>query len=228
MALAKSNKWFSKEQSPREKLIERGPQYLSDAELLAIFLRVGYAGKNVLVLASELIEKRGLKWLLTSDLKDFCTEKGLGKSSYVQLQAVMELGQRYLKDVMKRETDPINSTDKMRDYLVYRLGDKQREIFACIFLDNRHRVLKYVELFSGTIDTASVYPREIIKMALQMNAAALAVAHNHPSGIVEPSEADKSITQKIKSACELVDIRLLDHFILSGDRSLSFAEEGLL
>ena len=226
--MSNDKKWLYKEQSPREKLIERGPRYLSDAELLAIFLRVGYAGKNVLVLANELIEKKGLKWLLTSNIKDFCEEKGLGPSCYVQLQAVMELGQRYLKDVMRRESDPINSTDKMREYLVYCLGDKPREIFACIFLDNRHRVLKYAEIFSGTIDSASVHPREVIKMALAMNAAAIAIAHNHPSGMVEPSEADKCITQKIKSACELVDIRLLDHFILSGNKSLSFAEEGLL
>lgn len=228
MTAHKESKWQYKERSPREKLIEQGPQYLSDAELLAIFLRVGYAGKNVMVLANELVERRGLKWLLTSNIKEFRTEKGLGKSSYVQLQAVMELGRRYLEDVMKRETGPINSTTRMREYLVYCLGDKPREIFACIFMDNRHRVLKYVEIFAGTIDSARVHPREIIKMALAMNAAAIAIAHNHPSGIVDPSEADKCITQKIKSACELVDIRLLDHFILSGNKSLSFAEEGLL
>ena len=227
-SLNEGRKWRYSAKGPREKLIEYGPQRLSDAELLAIFLRVGYAGKDVMSLATELVEQYGLKWLLSSDLKEFCEIKGLGLSNYVQFQAVMELGQRYLKDVIKRETGSIESIDKMRDYLAYCLGGKSREIFACIFLDSRHRVLKYEELFAGTIDTANVHPREIIKTALKVNCAALVIAHNHPSGLVDPSDADKHITARIKSACELVDIRLIDHFIVSGDQSFSFAEEGWL
>ena len=221
-------KLLSKHGGPREKLIEQGARHLSDAELLAIFLRVGYAGKNVMTLANELVDEYGLGWLLSSPMKEFCQVKGLGKSHYVQFQAVMELAQRYLQDVMKRETDVIESSEAMKSYLVHLLGGQTNEVFACIFLDNRHRVIRFEKLFYGTIDFTPIFPREIIRKALELNSAALVIAHNHPSGLVDPSKADKDMTITIKKACSLVDICLLDQIIVSGVHSLSFAEEGLI
>lgn len=221
-------KIINKQVGPREKLIERGARYLSDAELLAIFLRVGYSGKSVMTLANELVDEYGLGWLLSSPMKDFCRVKGLGKSHYVQFQAVMELAQRYLHDVMKRQTDVIESSEAMKSYLVHLLGAQSNEVFACVFLDNRHRVIRFERLFYGTVDFTPIFPREIIRKALELNCAALVIAHNHPSGLVDPSKADKDMTITIKKACSLVDICLLDHIIVSGTRSLSFAEEGLI
>lgn len=220
--------WKYQEEAPREKLLQKGAQSLSDAELLAIFLRVGYRGKNVLELASELINHHGLKWLLSASRTDFCSKKGLGDAKYVQLQAVMELARRYLEDLMKRETSALGSSNKMRKYLMYKLGDSPNEKFACIFMDNKLRVLEYREMFNGTVDSAPIYPREIVKQALSVNAVNLVVAHNHPSGVTEPSYADKYSTELIKSACEIMGIRLIDHYIISGNKVLSFTEEGLL
>lgn len=220
--------WENKQEAPREKIINKGAEFLNDSELLAIFLRVGYKHKNVMELAQELISDKGLSWLFKANRKEFCDYKGLGPSHYVQLRAVMELASRYLEDIMLRQSDSLNSPTKIKKFLCHRLGDSSREVFACLFMDNKNRVIEYKELFSGTIDSANVYPREIIRHALEVNAASLIVVHNHPSGSVKPSVADKHITGVIKSACELMEIRLLDHIIVSGNQSLSFLEEGLI
>ena len=224
----KNSPWKIAADAPREKLLQKGAEYLSDTELLAIFLRVGYRGKNVMELAADLIREQGLQWLLTANRDDFCSKKGLGNAKYVQLQSVMELARRYLEDVMKRESSPITSSKKLKEYLMHKLGASPREIFACIFMDSRYRVLEYREMFTGTIDVATVHPREIMRRALEVNAAHLIIAHNHPSGMLKPSAADKYATQTIKSACDLLNIELIDHFIISGTDTLSFAEHGLL
>ena len=218
---------FGKE-APREKLIRLGAKSLSDEELLAIFLRVGYKGKNVMQLSKEIIETKGFKWLISTDRKSYLAVSGLGDSSYVQLRAVMELGRRYLDETIRRESDSFSSATKMKSYLCHRFGDSERELFCCLFMDSKNRLIEFKEIFAGTIDVANVYPREIIKHALKVNAASLVLAHNHPSGELQPSQADKKITKEIAKACELMEIRLLDHIIVSGTSSLSFMEEGLL
>ncbi|CAA6806211.1 MAG: DNA repair protein RadC [uncultured Thiotrichaceae bacterium] len=215
------------EERPREKLLQKGPSHLTDAELLAIFLRTGIKGTNAVEMAKLLLREYGsLRSLLAADLERFCRSKGLGTAKYVQLQATVEMARRYLSEAVKRGEE-ITSVSAVRDYLKIRLRDYQHEVFACLFLDNRHRIIQYKEMFTGTIDGASVYPREVVKQALKDNAAAVIFAHNHPSGIAEPSDADKRITQRLSDALGLVDIRVLDHFVI-GDEVISFAERGLL
>jgi len=215
------------EERPREKLLQKGPDHLSDAELLAIFLRTGIKGTNAVEMAKMLLQEHGsLRSLLAADLDRFSQSKGLGTAKYVQLQATVEMARRYLSETIKRGEE-ITSVSAVRDYLKIRLRDYQHEVFACLFLDNRHRIIQYKEMFTGTIDGASVYPREVVKQALKDNAAAVIFAHNHPSGIAEPSDADKRITQRLSDALGLVDIRVLDHFVI-GDEVVSFAERGLL
>jgi len=212
---------------PREKLLARGAEALSDAELLAIFLRTGVAGKTAVDLARELLVTfGGLRGLLSADKSAFCAANGLGTAKYAQLQAVLEMGRRHLQESLQRG-DSLTSPEVTRRFLVARLRDNPAEVFACLFLDNRHRVIAYEELFRGTIDGASVHPREVVKRALYFNAAAVILAHNHPSGIAEPSQADERITQRLKEALSLVDIRVLDHIVI-GDDVVSFAERGLL
>ncbi|MBT7952734.1 MAG: DNA repair protein RadC [Gammaproteobacteria bacterium] len=215
-------------EQPREKLLQNGPTTLSDAEILAIFLRTGTPGKTALDLARELLTQfNGLRSLLEADFDSFCQNKGLGMAKFVQLQAALELGKRYLESRLKRE-QALSSPKDTRNYLKARLRAYQHEVFACLFLDNRHRVICFEELFSGTIDGASVYPREVVKRALFHNAAALILAHNHPSGVAEPSRADQNITQRLKEALALVDIRILDHFVIGDSEPVSFAERGLI
>lgn len=212
---------------PREKLLAQGPEALSDAELLAIFLRTGVTGFTAVDLARDLLNRfGGLRPLLQADIKDFCSARGLGEAKYAQLQAVLEMGRRHLSESLKRG-DAITSPEHTRRYLAARLRDYPFEVFACVFLDNRHRVLAFEELFRGTIDGASVHPREVVRRALHHNAAALILAHNHPSGIAEPSRADQSITERLRDALGLVDVRVLDHIIV-GDELVSFAERGLI
>ncbi|ANB01746.1 DNA repair protein RadC [Ectothiorhodospira sp. BSL-9] len=212
---------------PREKLLGQGPETLSDAELLAIFLRTGVSGLTAVDLARDLLNRfGGLRPLLQADIKDFCSARGLGEAKYAQLQAVLEMGRRHLSETLKRG-DAITSPEHTRRYLAARLRDYPFEVFACVFLDNRHRVLAFEELFRGTIDGASVHPREVVRRALHHNAAALILAHNHPSGIAEPSRADQSITERLRDALGLVDVRVLDHIIV-GDELVSFAERGLI
>ena len=215
------------DERPREKLLTRGAQALSDAELLAIFLRVGVKGKTAVDLARELLLGLGsLRQLFDADAQKFCETHGMGEAKYVQLQAVLEMSRRYLAEKMQRG-DALTDPDAVRFYLVSKLRDYRFEVFACLFLDNRHRVIQFEELFRGTIDSASVHPREVVRRCLFHNAAAVIFAHNHPSGIAEPSQSDERITQKLKDALQLIDVRVLDHFVV-GDTVVSFAERGLL
>ena len=215
------------DERPREKLLIRGANALSDAELLAIFLRVGVKGKTAVDLARELLQNFGsLRQLFDADAKKFCETHGMGEAKYVQLQAVLEMSRRYLAEKLRRG-DPLSDPDAVRFYLTSQLRDYRFEVFSCLFLDTRHRVIEYEELFKGTIDGASVHPREVVRRALYHNAAAVIFAHNHPSGVAEPSQADERITGKLKDALNLIDVRVLDHFVI-GDQVVSFAERGLL
>ncbi|MEA2078971.1 MAG: DNA repair protein RadC [Pseudomonadota bacterium] len=219
------NDWPEAER-PREKLLSLGPQALSDAELLAIFLRTGIAGCNAVELARSLVrEYGGLRKLLQADRNRFCATKGLGNAKYAQLQAVLELARRHLAENLERG-DALKNPAETRRYLTARLRDYPYEVFACLFLDTRHRVISYEELFRGTIDGASVHPREVVRRALQHNAAAVILAHNHPSGVAEPSDADRRITTRLKDALALIDIRVLDHVVIGDQLATSFAERG--
>jgi DNA repair protein RadC len=216
------------EERPREKLLLKGPQFLSDAELLAIFLRTGVRGKTAVDLARELLAEFGsLRALLDSDFERFSRSPGLGSAKYALLQAVLEMARRHLKESLRRG-GALTCPDLTRSYLTSQLRGYGHEVFACLFLDNQHRIIEFEELFRGTIDGASVYPREVVKKALAFNAAAVIFAHNHPSGITEPSEADRCITLKLKQALSLIDIRVLDHFIVGEGEPFSFAEHGLI
>jgi len=216
------------EDRPREKLLAKGSQALTDAELLAIFLRTGIAGKTAVDLAKELlIEFGSLQALLEADNVRFCQAKGLGNAKYAQLQAVLEMAKRHYVEVLQRGS-ALTSPEATRAYLTAQLRSYPYEVFACLFLDNQHRVIIFEEMFQGTIDGASVYPREVAKKALFHNAAAIIFAHNHPSGVSEPSQADKNITEKLKQSLALFDIRVLDHFIIGDGQPYSFAEHGIL
>ncbi len=216
------------EERPREKLLEQGSEVLTDAELLAIFLRTGIAGKTAVDLAQDLLMQFGsLQALLEADQTKFCQGKGLGSAKYAQLQAVLEMAKRHYVEILQRGS-ALTSPEATRAYLSAQLRNYSYEVFACLFLDNQHRVIVFEELFQGTIDGASVYPREVAKKALAHNAAAVIFAHNHPSGVSEPSQADKHITEKLKQALLLFDIRVLDHFIIGDGAPYSFAEHGLL
>jgi DNA repair protein RadC len=213
---------------PREKLCAQGPASLSDAELLAIFLRTGIRGKTAVDLARELLnEYGGLRALFEAERAQLCRRPGLGPTKYVQLQAVLELGRRHLRESLTRG-GTLNSPSDTKQYLTAQLRDRPHEVFACLFLDTRHRVIAFEEMFRGTIDGASVHPREIVKRALAHNAAALIFAHNHPSGIAEPSQSDQRLTQRLRDALQLVDIRVIDHLVVGDGQVASFAELGLL
>ena len=212
---------------PREKLIQRGASALSDAELLAIFLRTGTARRSALDLARDLLNDfASLRGILNASAEEFCRRKGLGVAKYAQLQAALEIAQRHLGETLERE-DYLTSPAQTQRYLHARLRDYEHEVFGCLMLDNRNRVIAWRELFRGTIDGTSVYPREVVKQALADNAAAVIIAHNHPSGVCEPSQADIRITQSLKEALALVDIRLLDHVIV-GDGMTCLSQQGLM
>jgi len=224
-----SIKQWPKQERPREKLLQYGAENLSDAELLAIFLRTGVKGCSAIELSRILIQKfGGLRQLLAADQQSFCAIHGLGIAKFVQLKASVEMIRRYLHQQIQDKRHLITCPEDTKRYLLSQIRDKLHEVFVCLYLDNRHQILHYEELFRGTIDGASVYPREVVKQALKYNAAALIVAHNHPSGIAEPSQTDRDITQHLKEALALMDIRLLDHFIIGDDNICSFAERGLL
>ena len=213
---------------PREKLLARGAAALSDAELLAIFLRTGVTGKSAVDLARELLAKYGsLTRLFAAELNDFCLTKGMGAAKFVQLQAVLEMSRRALQEELQRG-DTLNSPQVVRDYLQLLLAGRQQEVFLVLFLDTQHRVIAFEELFHGTLGQTSVYPREVVKRALTHNAAAVILAHNHPSGVAEPSQADQLLTSALKQALALVEVSVLDHFIVAAGQTLSFAERGLL
>jgi|TARA_B100001079_G_C16391743_1_gene507174 DNA repair protein RadC len=217
-----------KNDRPREKLINEGPGSLSDVELLAIFLRTGTQGKSVLQLAHELIQEfKGIRGLLEADYQRLNRTPGIGPAKFVQLKAAIEITERYLQKGFER-SNVISDPGATRRYLKSKLRGYSREVFACMYLDNQNHLIRYEELFFGTIDGASVHPREVVKQVLQHNAAAVIFAHNHPSGLAEPSQADQRITDRLKSALSLVDVRVLDHMIVGDCDVLSFAESGLL
>lgn len=219
---------WPKGEGPREKLLLKGASALSDAELLAIFLRTGVKGKSAVDLARELLDNfGGLRSLLGANHKKFCQVKGLGDAKYIHLQATIEIARRYLYEPLKRES-VLTSPETTRMFLQSKLQSYPYEVFACLFLDNKHRVIAFEEMFRGTIDHTGVHPREVVKRALDHHAAAMIVAHNHPSGVAEVSDADKRITDKLKKALALMEVRLLDHFIIGDQVCLSFVEQGLL
>lgn len=213
---------------PREKLLNRGAGALSDAELLAIFLRTGTRGATAIDVARGLLNDfGGLRALLAAPRQDLCARKGMGDSKYVTLQAALEIGQRCLAQRLMRG-EPLTSPDRARTFLQGKLQDLPHELFCCLYLDTKHRVIRFEELFRGTIDGASVHPREVVRCALKHNAAAVIVAHNHPSGVAEPSAADNALTRRLQEALAMVDIRLLDHLVVGDGEVVSFTERGLI
>ncbi len=212
---------------PRERLLALGPAALSDAELLAIFLRTGIRGKSALDVARELLAGAGSLAALLRAERLPSGIKGLGTAKKAELAAVLEVAKRCLGEDL-RTGAVLASPSAVRDYLRLALGGLAHEVFLALLLDSQHRVLKSVELFRGTLTQASVYPREVVKAALAANAAAVIFAHNHPSGIAQPSRADEMLTRQLKEALALVEIQVLDHFIVAGNQCVSFAERGLL
>nr|WP_300315127.1 DNA repair protein RadC [Halomonas sp.] len=213
---------------PREKLMSLGAGALSDAELLAILLRVGVRGRSAVDLARDvLVAFGGLRSLLEAGRDEVCAQRGLGTAAYVQLQASMEMCRRHLESQLHKG-DALTSPAKVRTYLAAQLRHLDHEAFAAIFLDSQHRIIRFEILFHGTLDSASVYPREVVKRALAIGAGALILAHNHPSGVAEPSDADRRITERLREALGLFDIRVLDHFVVGDAEVVSFAERGWL
>lgn len=213
---------------PREKLLELGPSVLTEAELIAILLRTGVRGQSALDVARALLVEFGsLRGLLTAERVRLCEARGLGPARYVALQASLELARRHYQELMMVGSTLVNPR-ATREFLQMRLRDLPYEVFCCLWLDNRHRVIAFEELFRGTIDGTSVHPREVVKQALSRNAAAVILAHNHPSGLAEPSQADELITRRLKDALALVDIRMIDHLVIGDGVCESFAERGLL
>ena len=214
---------------PREKLLAAGAAALSDAELLALLLGgSGLPGGNVVDLARGLLSShRSLREFLGADRKALLASRGLGAAGYCRLQAALELARRHYAEALRTGT-LLDSPAATHRFLIARLRDQPHELFCCLHLDNRHRLIAFDELFRGTIDGASVHPREVVKQALGRNAAAVILAHNHPSGVAEPSQADELITRRLRDALALVDIRVLDHCIVAGSACLSFAARGML
>jgi len=213
---------------PREKLIARGPGALSEAELLAVLLRHGHRGANAIDLARTLLTGFGsLRGLLSASLAELSRHRGVGPTRWAELQAALELARRHHLERL-RFGPSLTSPRAARDFLIARLRDREHEVFCCLFLDSRHRLISFEELFRGTVDGASVHPREVVKQALARNATAVILAHNHPSGIAEPSQADEIITTRLRDALALVDIRVLDHLIVGDGTCTSLAERGIV
>jgi DNA repair protein RadC len=213
---------------PREKLLEQGVETLSDAELLAIFLRVGVTGKSAVDLARDLLNQfSSLNGIFAASINELTQVNGIGSSKYAQLQAIFEMSRRALSEQMQVK-DVLSSPQQVRDYLCLKLGGLTREVFMVLFLDAQNHIITTEEMFTGTLTQTSVYPREVVKRALHHNAASVIFAHNHPSGIAEQSHADEMLTAELKKALALVDVRVLDHFVIAGNSSLSFVQQGLL
>lgn len=211
---------------PREKLCSQGAHSLSDTELLAIFLRTGCVGKSAVDLARDLIKDyKGLRGLLEADREQFCQGHGLGLAKYAQLQAVLEMAKRHLAEHLSKKAS-LNSSQEVKSYLCAKLRHQSREIFSALFLDSQHQLICYDELFKGTINAATVYPREVVIQALKRNAASVIFAHNHPSGSVEPSASDIALTKTLVDCLTLVDVKTLDHIIVGEGQTYSFAEHG--
>jgi len=213
---------------PREQLLERGAGVLTEAELLAILLRTGVRGQSALDVARGLLLEFGsLRGLLTTDRERLCETRGLGPARYVVLQAALELARRHYQEPLRAGV-PLGTALATREFLQVRLRDLSYEVFCCLWLDNRNRVIAFDEISRGTLDMANVHIREVVKQALIRNAAAVIVAHNHPSGVAEPSVADQMVTHRLKEALTLVEVRLLDHLVVGDGVCESFAERGLL
>ena len=213
---------------PREKLLMKGPQALSDAELLAIFLRTGVAGKSAVEMARELLQQFGsLNHLLGASQNEFCSSHGLGVAKYTQLQAVVEMSRRYLEEEVA-QVSVVDSPGKARRLLSSHLKHRKQEVFACLFLNQHHHVIQYEELFFGTVNAASVYPREVVKRALAHNAVGVILAHNHPSGISTPSQDDIELTQLLVKALALIDVNVLDHIVVASRGESAFTDLGLI
>ena len=213
---------------PREKLLARGAAALSDAEILALFIRTGLGGRTALDLARDwLAQFSGLREFLDAGPEALTALPGLGPAKYAELQAALELGHRHLAATLERR-DVMSSPDATRHFLAMRLRGQRREVFAVLFLDSQHRLIAFEELFHGSLDVCSVHPRHVVERTLALNAAAVILAHNHPSGVPEPSAADRHITERLKQALELIDVRVLDHLVVGEGRPASFAERGWL
>ena len=213
---------------PREKLLDSGPASLTDAELLAVLLQTGYRDCNALQLASQLLEEfSGLGGVMRADSSRLLAFAGIGAAKCARLRSALELARRQALQALG-DGDVLSSPEQTRRFLQHHLGGQQREVFSCLFLDSQHRVLRCEDLFLGTLDGAAVYPREVAVRALQYHAAAVIFAHNHPSGVAEPSQADRRITERLCQALSLLDIRVLDHIIVGRGREFSFAEAGIL
>lgn len=213
---------------PREKLLSRGVGSLSDAELLAVLLQTGTRGKTSLDVAREILSRYGgLVGLMAADRRSLTENSGIGAAKAARFLAMKELAQRHMLEGIKSK-DILTSSSATRDYLRAKFRDCESEIFSCLFLNNQHHVVKLEELFRGTIDGAAVYPREVVKRCLHHNAAAVILAHNHPSGVAEPSQADIAITNKLRIALQTIDVRVLDHLVIGSSMVVSFAERGLL
>jgi DNA repair protein RadC len=216
------------DQRPREKLLQRGPGALADGELLALLLRTGLAGQGVFVLAQQLLDRfGGLAGLLGATDADLKAVKGLGPAKRAELLAVMEIARRAIAQPL-RASPVFESPQQVKDYLALQLGGLPHEVFAVLFLDHQHRLLQLEEMFRGTLAQTSVYPREVVRRALDLNAGAVILAHNHPSGLAEPSRADEYLTQTLKAALALVDVRVLDHLVVGQGQVVSMAERGLM
>ena len=213
---------------PRERLLAHGPEHLSDTELLAIFLRTGIRGRTALDLARDLLTKfESLSGIVGSPPQALCAVPGLGLAKVAQLLATVELSRRALSETLASR-NALTSPSAVKDFLRLSLSSREHEVFVAVLLDAQHRVICSEEMFRGTLTQTSVYPREVVKTALRHNAAAIIFAHNHPSGVAEPSHADEALTRSLRSALALIDVRVLDHFIVAGSATLSFAERGLL
>jgi DNA repair protein RadC len=212
---------------PRERLLAHGARVLTDAELVAVLLRTGVRGKSAVDLARELLASYGAVTKLLNAGSELTRVKGLGPAKAAQFAAAMELARRSAEERV-REATALTSPGAVRDYLRLAIGARPHEVFVCIWLDAQHRVIKFEEPFRGTLTQTSVYPREVVKAALACNAAAVIFAHNHPSGVAQPSQADELLTANLKEALALIEVKVLDHFIIAGNQAISFAERGLL
>ena len=222
-----SIKLWPASERPQEKLLCRGAAALSDAELLALFIRTGIQGKTAVDLGRDLLcEFGGLRQILTADQKRLCGFSGFGPARYALLQAAREVGRRFL-DQSLRKQGPLSSPSDAADFLTHQLRDRKREVFAIIYLDTRHQVIDYEELFIGTLNGATVHPREVVRSVLDHNASAVILAHNHPSGIAEPSQSDVALTKRLRDSLDLIDVRLLDHLVIGDGEYVSLSDRGL-
>ncbi len=219
---------WPEQERPREKLLRAGAVALSDAELLAIFLRVGVVGKTAVDLARDLLQQfKSLNGIFSASMDEVQQVHGMGESKYCQLQAVLEMSKRALGETLQ-QVDSFSSPAQVKAYLQLQLSHLLREVFGILFLDAQNRLIAYETLFEGSLMQTSVYPREVVKRALALNAAAVILSHNHPGGSASPSRADEQLTQTLKESLSLVDVKVLDHIIVAGQDTFSFSERGLI